>query len=105
MELGVTMKGGKIIVRLILIGVVCLACGKSLAAEPASAPGEKSRGGDFTEDTRIWDVVYDPAFVGYGRLIFPADKTIGRDMKLSDTGDILTWYTYVNPVRTVEIVN
>jgi acetyl esterase/lipase len=43
--------------------------------------------------------------VGYGRLIFPADKTIGRDMKLSDTGDILTWYTYVNPVRTVEIVN
>ncbi|WP_202171359.1 alpha/beta hydrolase [Bacillus sp. USDA818B3_A] len=59
----------------------------------------------YTVDTKVWDVIDDPAFDGYGRLIFPADKTIVRSMTLSEFGSILTWYNYVNPDRTVEIVN
>jgi hypothetical protein len=57
----------------------------------------------FTADTRIEDVIRDPAFGNFGRLLFPADKgyyggdTLG---KLS-----LTWYSSINPDRTVEIVN
>lgn len=59
----------------------------------------------YTEDTKVWDVIDDPAFAGYGRLIFPADKTIDKRMTLNEVGKILTWYNYVNPERTVEIVN
>lgn len=58
-----------------------------------------------TENTKVMDVIEDPAFEGFGRLIFPADKTIDSGLTLKDVGDILTWYNYVNPERTVEIVN
>jgi len=59
----------------------------------------------YTAHTKVWDVIDDPAFEGYGRLIFPADKTIDKSMTLSEIDSILTWYNYVNPDRTVEIVN
>jgi acetyl esterase/lipase len=58
----------------------------------------------YTVDTKVWDVIDDPDFEGYGRLIFPADKPIDKSMTLSEVGDILTWYNYVNPDRTVEIL-
>jgi acetyl esterase/lipase len=57
----------------------------------------------FTVDTKIKDVISDPVFKNYGRLLFPADNgyysgdTLGR---LS-----LTWYGNINPARTVEIAN
>lgn len=59
----------------------------------------------YTAATKVRDVIDDPAFEGYGRLIFPADKTIDKSMTLSEVGSILTWYNYVNPDWTVEIVN
>ena len=60
---------------------------------------------NYTVDTKVWDVIDDPAFEGYGRLIFPADKTIDKNMTLKEVSSILTWYNYVNPDSTVEIVN
>jgi len=57
----------------------------------------------FTVETKIKDVITDPVFGDYGRLLFPADRgyysgdTLG---KLS-----LTWYGNLNPKRTVEIAN
>lgn len=51
------------------------------------------------------DVMEDPAFEGYGRLIFPVDGTISSSLRLEDVGDILIWYHNVNPDKTVEIVN
>lgn len=59
----------------------------------------------FTADTKVWDVIGDPAFGDYGRLIFPADRSISDDLTLGDVGNILTWYSYVSPDRTVEIAN
>lgn len=59
----------------------------------------------YNVDTKVWDVINDPAFAGYGRLIFPADRTIGTNQTLRDVGSILAYYTYVNTDRTVEIVN
>lgn len=67
-------------------------------------PQDYSRTG-YTANTKVWDVMDDPAFEGYGRLIFPADQTIDRSLTLQDVGNILPWYTYVKPERTVEIVN
>jgi len=89
--------------------------GQAATKEPASeaiadteistdAPEDHIKTG-YTADTRVWDVIDNPAFAGYGRLIFPADKTIDKSMTLNEVGNILTWYNYVNPERTVEIVN
>ncbi len=59
----------------------------------------------FTADTKVWDVMNDPAFGDYGRLIFPADRSISDSLALGDVGSILTWYSHVSPGRTVEIAN
>ena len=61
--------------------------------------------GDYTLDTKVMDVINDPVFEGYGRLIFPVDRPIDQNLELRDVGDILVWYNNVNPDRTVEIVN
>lgn len=77
-----------------------------MEGESVGGQGEEtSETGEFTADTKVWDVIQDPAFEGYGRLLFPADKTISRDLVLGDVGSILTWYSYVNPDRTVGILN
>lgn len=69
--------------------------------EDAPADG----GEDYTLETKVMDVINDPVFEGYGRLIFPVDQVIDEDLELQDVGSILTWYNNVNPERTVEIVN
>lgn len=46
-----------------------------------------------------------PVFEGYGRLMFPVNRTISDNLTLEDVGDILIWYNYINPDKTVEIVN
>jgi len=69
-----------------------------------AAPEDTIKTG-YTADTKVWDVIDNPAFEGYGRLIFPADKTIDKSMTLSEVDSILTWYNDVNPERTVEIAN
>ena len=60
---------------------------------------------EYTLTTKVTDVMNDPAFGDYGRLIFPVDRTISDDLELQDVGDILVWYNNVNPDRTVEIAN
>lgn len=81
----------------------CLFCILVLAGW--SRPVQAEEMTTVTENTKVMDVIEDPVFEGFGRLIFPADKTIDSGLTLKDVGDILTWYNYVNPERTVEIVN
>lgn len=59
----------------------------------------------YTLTTRVTEVMNDPVFGDYGRLIFPVDRPIGDDVELQDVADILVQYTHVNPERTVEIAN
>lgn len=58
-----------------------------------------------TRDTRVRDVMDDPVFGGYGRLLFPVNRTIPGNMTLENVGDVLIWYNDINPDKTVEIVN
>ena len=60
---------------------------------------------EFSLETKVRDVISDNAFRGFGRLIFPVNRYISDTMTLSQTGDILIWYSHVNPQRTREIVN
>lgn len=57
----------------------------------------------YTRSSRIKDVMNDPVFKGYGRLIFPV-QTSGYSG--STLGDLeLLWYSEIDPDKTVEIVN
>lgn len=71
---------------------------------PELPEGEGSFAG-VTRETRVQEVMDNPVFGEYGRLIFPVDRTISSELTLENVGDILTWYTNINPDKTVEIVN
>ena len=58
-----------------------------------------------TRETPVQDVMDNPVFADYGRLLFPVDRTIPDNMTLEDVGDVLIWYNDINPDKTVEIVN
>lgn len=57
----------------------------------------------FTVDTAISDVISDPVFEDYGRLIFPVNTGYYSGDTLGDLQ--LTWYNNIDPDKTVEIAN
>lgn len=59
----------------------------------------------FTKDSKVSDVIENTSFYSFGSLIFPVDRTIDKNMTLATVGDIYIWYNYINPDKTVEIVN
>lgn len=55
--------------------------------------------------TKITDVIDDPIFEGYGRLIFPTVfGRPSRSMTLEDAGDMLIYHNYVNTDTTVDVI-
>ncbi|WP_313960949.1 alpha/beta hydrolase [uncultured Parvimonas sp.] len=59
----------------------------------------------FTKDTKVYDVIDNNSFKGFGNLIFPINRNIPSDMTLENVGDIYIWYHYIDSNKTVEIVN
>lgn len=59
----------------------------------------------YDRHTKVQDVINDPVFEDYGRLIFPVDMRIANDLTLENLEEILPWYSEVNPDKTVEIAN
>ena len=57
----------------------------------------------YTVDSVISDVINDPVFGDYGRLILPVDEGYYSGETLKDLR--LTWYSNIDPNKTVEIVN
>ena len=57
----------------------------------------------YTRQTRISDVMNDPAFGDYGRLIFPVNTGYWGGTTLEQLD--LTWYNYIDPDKTVEVCN
>ena len=57
----------------------------------------------YTRTSKIADVMADPSFEGFGRLLFPVNTGYWSGSTLEDLR--LTWYNYIDPDKTVEIVN
>ena len=57
----------------------------------------------YTADSRIDEVMNDPAFGSFGRLLFPVNGGYWSGETLGDLR--LTWYNYINADTTMEIVN
>lgn len=72
--------------------------------EPIIESSEEYTDG-YTVDSKVKDVIDNPIFGDYGRLIFPVDISIPSTLTLGDVDEILPWYSEVNPNKTVEVVN
>ena len=57
----------------------------------------------YTTDTKIAEVISDPVFGEHGRLIFPVDSGYYSGNTLGTLR--LTWYSNIDPEKTVEIAN
>lgn len=59
------------------------------------------------ENTTVEEVITNPAFGDFGRLLFPVDRTVSEDMTLSEvsTSSVYVWYNYIQVDKTVEIIN
>ncbi|MBP3730305.1 MAG: alpha/beta hydrolase [Mailhella sp.] len=57
---------------------------------------------EFTGNTKLSDIMADPVFKGFGRLIFPSDPMFFTGNRLNELR--LTWYGPLDTKKTVEIV-
>lgn len=57
----------------------------------------------WIEDSLIKDVINDPVFEDYGRLLFPVDNNYFSGKTLRDLR--LTWYSNISPRDSVDVVN
>ncbi len=76
--------------------------------ENGTKPGGNAMAGkQFTEKTRVSEVINDAAFEGFGKLLFPVDRDVHGDMTLREasSSDVYVWYSEIHPEKTVEILN
>ena len=83
-----------------MLGMTLLAC-SGHAEEPQKEP--ETMANYYTRQTHINDVMNDPAFGDYGRLIFPVNTGYWSGTTLEQLQ--LTWYNYIDPDKTVEVCN
>jgi acetyl esterase/lipase len=77
--------------------------GSSLMPDTENEIEEQSMTEQYTTKTNIEDVINDPIFGDYGRLIFPVNSGYYGGRTLGNLS--LTWYNYIDSDKTVEICN
>ena len=90
----------KLLTIIIAVMILC-----SCAAQNADAQTRNAKGlsvNEINAKTKIIDVKNDPDLGRWGRLLFPANEYYYSGSTLGDLR--LTWYSNINPDKTVEIV-
>lgn len=64
-----------------------------------------SETGPYSTDTLASSVMKDPLFRGFGPLLFPEDAGSHPRLTLGHMEEVLPWYHFIRPERTVSIVN
>lgn len=61
---------------------------------------------DIATSTTVGEIIADPAFGNFGRLLFPVDRTVTEDMTLADVSSsgVYVWYSELRQEKTVEII-
>ncbi len=61
----------------------------------------------FTPQSTVSEVINNPAFGNFGRLLFPVDRNVSPSMTLAQvsTSNVYLWYPYIQVEKTVEILN
>ena len=98
--------------RLLPAALSLLFCLAGCGAEGSQAESSAPEGGNtvqleadapYTADTAISEVAGDPVFGEYGRLLFPVESGYYGGETLGEL--TLTWYSHIDPDKTVEIAN
>lgn len=107
------MKQTALIIAAVLALSLFSSCGNNETAMPSennsaleagsSYNAGQNAGGAYTLDTKITDVINNPVFKDYGRLIFPVDSGYYSGDTIKDVQ--LTWYNNIDPNKTLEILN
>lgn len=60
----------------------------------------------YMRSSTVGDVISDPHFENFGRLLFPVDRPVSEDMTLEEisSGSVYVWYNDIDPDKTVEII-
>ena len=60
----------------------------------------------YMRSSTVGDVINDPYFEDFGRLLFPIGRSVSEDMTLEEisSGSVYVWYNYIDPDKTVEII-
>ncbi len=94
------------------ISAVCVVTVKSVSEQPSepekpTEPEKPSVSDKVTKDTKVSEIINDPAFGNFGRLLFPVDRTVSGGMTLEEisSSSVYTWYSNIKADKTVEIVN
>lgn len=63
--------------------------------------------GKFSANSTVAEVISDPAFGNFGRLLFPVDRNISGTMTLAEisSSNVYVWYSHIHAEKTVEIIN
>ena len=72
-------------------------------AQIEEGDGMRLSAAPYTAESWIADVMADPVFEKYGRLLFPVEDWYYSGDTLGQLQ--LTWYSNIDPTETVEIVN
>lgn len=95
--------------RSFLEAAAWLAAAGSLAGRSSDGTAGVARGsapGTVTADTPIYDVINNPLFDGYGRLLFPTTfHPPTEDMTLDDLPACLPWYSEIHTSTTLDVVS
>lgn len=67
---------------------------------------QKEDGNIYLRSSTVKDVINDPYFEDFGYLLFPVDRTVSEDMTLEEisSSSVYVWYHYIDPDKTVEII-
>lgn len=87
----------------ILLGVILMS--GCMNDKQESKNRETNHIDSFSRSSKIMDVIENDSFSGFGHLLFPVDRSIDKNMTLEEAKDLYVWYHYMNPDKTVEIVN
>lgn len=74
-----------------------------MTASQSSVSAFPTEATPYTRQSSIAQVMADPTFGDWSRLIFPADTGYWSGDTLEDLR--LTWYSHIDPDKTVEIIN
>ena len=65
---------------------------------------KKTKSSSVTGNTKVTDVINNPIFQEYGRLLFPVDFSIPQNMKLKEIDELMPYHNYVRTDTTVKTV-
>lgn len=92
------------IVTMIMAAILNACAGSGARTREAANQAEAAAEGTaFTRESKIEDVINDPVFGDYSRLIFPVDEGFYSGDTLEELR--LVWYSNIDPDKTAEIVN